>query len=113
MPLRTVHDSDERLAVALSGQLDSAGAAALAPEFHALLVDRYRPTIVDLSEVEFVMSLALNMLTQAASMLKKHGSKMVLLAPRPLVRKAIHNVALDKLAPIAETPDEARALLEG
>jgi hypothetical protein len=37
--------------------------------------------------------------------------KLVLLSPSPLVSKAIHNVALDKLTPVADTLDEALDLL--
>ncbi|MBN1943306.1 MAG: STAS domain-containing protein [Phycisphaerae bacterium] len=111
MPLALVHQDDEFTQVALSGQLDTQGVCDVEAEFHQMVAGRPRNAVVDLSDVEFVMSAGLNMITRAAADLKHHGAKLVLLSPRPLVRKAIHNVALDKLTPLAENLEEALRLL--
>ena len=111
MQLTIVRQDDELTHVSLSGQLDSQGVSDVSADFHAAVAEVQNPAIVDMSGVEYVMSAGLNMLTQAAAGLKQNGARMVLLAPRELVRKAIHNVALDKLIPIADTYDEAIELL--
>jgi len=112
MPLTIIRRDDELTHVALSGQLDAQGVIDVEAEFHQAVDERHRSAVVDLSAVGFVMSAGLNMLTLAAANLKHEGKKLVLLSPQPLVRKALHNVALNKLTPIADTLDEALALLE-
>ncbi|MBN1553384.1 MAG: STAS domain-containing protein [Phycisphaerae bacterium] len=111
MPLTLLRQDDAITHIALSGQLDSEGVAQVEAEFHRIVTERHQPAVVELSDVEFIMSAGLNMLTRAAADLKHHGAKLVLLSPPPLVRKAIHNVALDKLTPLAETLEEARGIL--
>ncbi len=112
MPLTIIRQDQELTHVALSGQLDALKAVELEADFHQAVDEHHRSTIVDLSAVSFIMSSGLNILTRAAANLKHEGKKLVLLAPTELVKKAIHNVALDKLTPIAETLEEALALLQ-
>lgn len=113
MPLTVIRRDEELTHVALSGQLDSLGVRDVEAEFQHLLAETEngRPMIVDLSAVEFIMSAGLNLLAHAAATLKRAGYRLVLLAPPPLVRKAVQNVALDKLAPVAETLEDALRLL--
>jgi anti-anti-sigma factor len=111
MPLSIIRRDDELTHVALSGQLDSQGVAAVETEFHQAVDEHHQSTVVDLSAVEYVMSAGLNMITRAAANLKHEGKKLVLLSPPPLILQAIHNVALDKLTPLAETLDDALQLL--
>lgn len=111
MQLTILRQDDELTHVALAGQLDSEGTSALTDEFHRVVAEAHRPAVVDLSDLEYIMSAGLNMITQAAAGLKHEGNRLVLLSPRELVRQAIHNVALDKLTPIAESLDEALEFL--
>jgi anti-anti-sigma factor len=111
MTIRIIQQDKTLTHVALSGQLDLTGVAEIEKAFHDAAVAPVRPTIVDLSKVQFVMSAGINMLTQAASALKHGGAGLVLLSPQPLVEKVIHNAAMDKLAPIARSLDQARKLL--
>lgn len=112
MPLTILRQDDELTHVALSGQLDAQTIMELEAEFHRAVDEHHRPAIVDLSAVEFIMSAGLNMFSRAAANLKHEGHRLVLLSPQPLVRKAIHNVALQKLAFLADTLDEALDLLK-
>lgn len=112
MPLTIIGQDEELTHVALSGDLDAQGVAVVEAEFHQAVSEQRRSAVVDLSAVAFIMSAGLNMLTRAAANLKQHGAKLVLLAPQPLVRKAVHNVALDKLTPVADTLDDALSLLK-
>jgi anti-anti-sigma factor len=111
MPLTIIRQDDELTHVALAGDLDAQGVTDVESEFHQAVDEQHHPAVVDLSAVKFVMSAGLNMLTRAAANLKQDGAKLVLLTPQPLVRKAIHNVALDKLTPVADTLEKAIALL--
>ena len=107
MALKIIREDNELTQIALSGSLDSKGTKEIEDEFLAHTVSRELPVIVDISEVEFIMSTGINMLTQCCTSLKRHGAKMILVNPRGLVEQALRNVALHRLIPIVRNLDEA------
>ena len=103
-----VLQSDKHLThVSLQGLLDMDTVDEIEGRFTALIARRCSPTIVELSEVEFIDSHGLGMLVRSARYLKRHAKKMVLLRPRPTVRNAIRLAGVDKLIPIADEREYA------
>jgi anti-sigma B factor antagonist len=97
--------------VALSGRLDAAGLHAVDIKFHGYTAARRKPALVDMSQVEFIASLAMGMLISCAKSLQRHGAKMVLLNPTGLVEEALKAVGIDQVIPIAHSMEDAMRLL--
>ena len=96
--------------VRLTGPLDIAGVGALSLRFTAATAGRKRHVVIDMSMVDFVSSIGLGMLVQAARALKPDGKRVVLLAPTPTVAGVIRASKLDAVMPIAESMDAALLL---
>ncbi len=106
-----VESMDDLTVVALAGRLDMAGVNAVGIRFTALTAGRRRPTIVDLSAVEFIASLGIGMLIREAKALAKQGARTILAAPVEMVEKALRAASIDTVVPIAPDVLQARALL--
>jgi len=105
-------DDDERVThVALRGRLDTEGVGAVELAFTGRTAALRRPTIVDLSEVDFLASLGMGMLVRAARSLGNHQAGLVLLNPREPVERALRAAQIDVVTPIARDHAEALRLL--
>jgi anti-sigma B factor antagonist len=85
--------------VVLSGRLDSVGAASLAQRFKVAVADK-RAVIVDLSDVDFVASLAIRFLVAGVKAVKSNGGKLVILSPQEYVHDTLKSAAIDAIIPI-------------
>lgn len=106
-----VEAGDSLTHVRLIGPLDIAGAGAVSLKFTAATAGRKRHVVIDMSTVEFVSSIGLGLLVQAARALKPEGKRIVLLAPTDVVASVIRASKLDTIMPIADSMDAAHALL--
>jgi anti-sigma B factor antagonist len=97
--------------LALVGKLDVAGLHAVDVKFHGYTAARRKPTLVDMSQVEFIASLGMGMLISCAKSLQRYGAKMVLLNPTAPVEEAMKAVGIDQVIPIAQGLDDALRLL--
>jgi anti-anti-sigma factor len=111
MQIQEIHMDDHITHVALVGNLDVTGLHAVDIKFHGYTAARRRPTLVDLSQVEFISSLGMGMFISCAHSLRRHGAKLVLLNPQPLVEEAMNAVGLGQAVPIAHSLDEALGIL--
>ena len=104
---------DDRIThVAIVGQLDVAGLHAIDVKFHGYTAARRRPTIVDLSRLDFISSLGMGMFVSCARSLQRFGAKMVLLNPLPEIEEALKAVGIDQGIPIVRSTEEGhRSLL--
>jgi anti-anti-sigma factor len=103
---------DDRIThVALVGQLDVAGLHAIDVKFHSCTAARRRPTLVDLSGLEFISSLGMGMLVSCARSLQRFGARMVLLNPQPEVEEVLKAVGIDQGAPIVRSAEEGHRIL--
>ncbi|MCK5113342.1 MAG: anti-sigma factor antagonist [Phycisphaerae bacterium] len=110
--MKIIRQDDEVTIVSLSGKLDAIGAAEIEDRFLAATAVRKLPTIVDLSQLDFIMSCGMTLLTHCYTELKKSGAHLVLLSPLELVEKTLHCIVLDKLMPIAHNLDDALKLVQ-
>jgi anti-anti-sigma factor len=97
--------------LALVGRLDVAGLKAADVKFHGYTAARRKPTLVDMSKVEFIASLGMRMLISCATALKRHGAKMVLLIPSGIVEESLKAVGIDQAIPTVHSLDDALQLL--
>ena len=111
MELHVIREDDELTHLAIKGKMDIMGLVGMELKFTAHTVSRRKPTLVDLSEVEFIASLGLRLLISAAKGLRMHGAKMVLLNPQPSVENVLTTSGFDETMPISHNYDEAINIL--
>ena len=98
--------------VVLTGRLDTPAVDRLETKFVAALVPRGLSAIVDLSEVDLVASMGLRMFISVTRALSRKNARLVLFAPRPMVREVFDAVSLADLIAICETEGEALEALQ-
>lgn len=96
--------------VVLTGRLDTAGVDRIEARLTASLA-RGGDCVMDLKEVTFLASLGIRMLITIAKLLGRHGNRLVLVAPRPLVDQALRHSSIDDIIPVVTDMDEADAVL--
>jgi anti-sigma B factor antagonist len=103
---------DEQIThLAIIGKLDIAGLHAVDVKFHGYTAARRRPTLVDISGLEFISSLGMGMFVSCARSLQRYGAKMVLLNPQAVVEEALKAVGIDQVVPIVHSVEEGRRTL--
>jgi anti-anti-sigma factor len=109
--LNEVHLDDRITHLAIVGRLDVAGLHAIDVKFHGYTAARRRPTLVDISGMEFISSLGMGMFVSCARSLKRYGARMVLLNPQREVEEALKAVGIDEGIPIVHSLEEGNRLL--
>jgi anti-anti-sigma factor len=109
MDMMTVEDlGDEITNVTFSGRLDSIGAASVGQRFNAHVSSK-RGVIVDLSDVDYVASLAIRFLLSGAKAVKGNGGKLIILSPDEYVYSVLKTAGIDLIMPILFDRSEAIA----
>lgn len=109
-----VNDRGEEITrVALSGRLDISGLHEVDANFHGATAVRGKPTIVDISGVEYIASLGMGMLISCAQSLQRKGQSMVMVGAQGDVESALLTAGIDQAIPMAANADDAVALLGG
>jgi anti-anti-sigma factor len=109
MDIMTVENiGDEITNVVFSGRLDSIGAASVSRRFNDQVSDK-RAVIVDLSDVDYVASLAIRFLVIGAKAIKGNGGKLIILSPDEYVYSVLKTAGIDMMMPILFDRSEAIA----
>jgi anti-anti-sigma factor len=109
--MNAVHLDDRITHLAIIGRMDVAGLHAIDVKFHGYTAARRRPTLVDLSGLEFIASLGMGMFVSCARSLQRFGAKMVLLNPRPEIEEVLKAVGIDQGIPIVRSVEEGHRIL--
>jgi len=109
--LNEVHLDDNITHLAIVGKIDVAGLHTIDVKFHGYTAARRRPTLVDISGLEFITSLGMGMLVSCARSLQRFGAKMVLLNPQPQVEEVLKAVGIDQGIPIVHDAEEGLRIL--
>jgi len=109
--LSIIQRPDEFTQVELAGRLDAVGVQEVATRFQGATAARGRPTIIDLSHLEFIASLGLGMLLTCARSLHNRGARVVIVNPQPLVEKALETAHMNSVIPVVKSVQEAEAAL--
>jgi len=109
--LNEINLTNDLTHLAIVGSMDVAGLHAIDMKFHGYTAARRRPTLVDVSGLDFISSLGMGMFVSCARSLQRFGAKMVLLNPQPEVEEAIKAVGIDQSVPIVRSVEEGLSLL--
>ena len=110
--LKVIEQGERMTWVALEGRLDTQGVDDVETAFSAHTAAHRRPTVVDLSSVQFLASLGIGMIVRVARTLRRHDAGLVLLAPQETVERTLRAARIESFAPIARDRDEALSLLK-
>src|SRR5207253_8842193 len=93
--------------VRLSGDADGEQVDELDRQLRLISNVNPKQIVLDLTRLNFISSAGMGLLVRVHQALKENGGKLVLAAPRPLVRDAIRRAALQKLFEIRDAVEES------
>jgi anti-anti-sigma factor len=99
-------DNGVRLAK-LVGRMDMKGTLEIDNEFALKIGSSRQPVLVDMEEVEFIVSLGMRTLISAARGVSNRGNRMVIFNPQALVKEALDTAGFSQLIPMYDELDEA------
>ncbi len=111
MELKIIEQSDAFTHLALAGRLDAAGVKAVESALTNAVADAGKPAIIDLDQVSFIASMGMRLLISCAQALARTNAALVLLRPQPAVEDALRLVGFGKVIRVAQSQQEAMALL--
>ena len=97
--------------VAVRGRLDAAGVEAVDFTLTSQIEARGKPTVIDLTGVDFIASLGIAMLVRIARDMRENGLRIAVVAANQPVRGVLEMMKMDPLFSVVATQDDAlRAL---
>jgi len=109
--LRIIASTEKLSHIALSGRLDIQGVQEVELKLNFQTAARRHPSLIDLSEVNFIGSVGMGMLMSIARALHLNSAGMVLLSPQEKVAQVLRGSSIDQIIPIASNLDDALRLL--
>ena len=100
---------DKLVKVTITGRLDAQGVDRIETRLLASLVPNANNAIIDLSQVDYVASLAIRMFMSAAKSLRRKQAGLALYGATERVNKVFETVALQAIIPVCSTEVEALA----
>jgi anti-sigma B factor antagonist len=97
--------------IKLVGDLDIIGVEAIETQFTGYCAGENARVIVDLSEVEFLASIGIRLLTLNAKSVSSRGGRMVLLHPTPDVKSVLEITGIPAIIPIYNGLESAQTVL--
>jgi anti-anti-sigma factor len=97
--------------IKLVGDLDIVGVGAIETQFSGYCAGENPRVVVDLSEVEFLASIGIRLLTLNAKAVASRGGRMVLLHPTPDVKSVLEITGIPAIIPIYDGLESAEAVL--
>jgi anti-sigma B factor antagonist len=97
--------------IKLIGKLDIIGVGAIETKFTGYCAGENPRVLVDLSEVDFLASIGIRLLTINAKSIASRGGRMVLLKPIPDVRNVLDVTGIPAMIPIYDGFESAEAVL--
>ena len=109
MELQSSEVAEDIRLIKLIGRLDISGVGEIENEFSALCAGEQPRVIVDISEVDFLASIGIRLLTLSAKSIAGRGGRMVLLRPRPDVRQILEITGIPAIIPVHDGLESAQA----
>ena len=97
--------------IKLNGRLDIVGVGAIETKFSGYCSGENPRVIVDLSDVDFLASIGIRLLTLNAKSIASRGGRMVLLSPKADIRDVLEITGIPAIIPIHEGLKSAEAML--
>jgi anti-sigma B factor antagonist len=86
--------------IKLIGMLDSVGTGEIETKFSGYCAGRNVRVVVDLSEVDFLTSVGIRLLTSTAKSIASRGGRMALLNPSPEVQHVLETTGIPEFIPM-------------
>jgi len=93
--------------IALDGSLDMAGAMMIDPHF-AMVTEKEKRLIVDISGVDFLASIGIRVLVLAAKGIAERGGRMAVYGAQEAPAKVLKSTGVDQIVKLVD--DEAAAI---
>jgi anti-anti-sigma factor len=103
-------DDNIRL-IKLAGKLDVSGAGEVETKFAGYCSGEKPRVLVDLSDVDFLASIGIRLLTINARSLASRGGRMVLLKPNANVKEVLETTGIPAIIPMYESLESAQTVL--
>jgi anti-anti-sigma factor len=97
--------------IKLHGKLDIIGTGQIETPFAGYCGGENARVVVDLSEVEFLASIGIRLLTLTAKSVASRGGKMVLLNPNPDVHHVLDVTGITAIVPVYSNFESAEVIL--
>ena len=97
--------------IKLNGRLDIVGTGEIETRFAAYCGGEKARVVVDLSEVEFLASIGIRLLTLTAKSMASRGGRMVMLNPIPEVRDVLDITGIPAIIPVYSEYESAETVL--
>jgi anti-anti-sigma factor len=97
--------------IRLSGKLDIVGTSKIETQFAAYCGGEKARVLVDLSDIEFLASIGIRLLTLTAKSVADRGGKMVLLNPNPEVHHVLDVTGIPSVIPVCSELEFAKTVL--
>ena len=108
-----VDTADDLVIARLRGEIDTSNAGELTATLAGALPDGSRGLILDLCEVQYLDSAGVSLILTLTRMLARRQQGVCLVVEPGPVREVLEITLVDKLAPIVEEIEQARAQLRG
>lgn len=95
----------------LRGEFDTFYAPKLQEEIDALLAAEFRWVILNLRLVKFINSTALGAIIKANKRMRAEGGELVIAQPSAFAKEVLTQIGIDKVVPMFDEVDEAKASL--
>ncbi|MGF1505039.1 MAG: STAS domain-containing protein [Chloroflexi bacterium] len=93
--------------IVVNGTLDAPGTMSIEDDLLASLRGETRPVILDLSQLDYLSSYGLRMVSTAGKLMLESGSRMVLAEPNEHVMQIINIAGYDTVIPVFGSLDDA------
>ena len=97
--------------IKLSGRLDIIGTGEIETKFAGYCAGEKVRVIVDLSDVDFLASIGIRLLTLTAKSVASRGGKMVILNPVPEVQDVLEITGIPAIIPLYSHLESAETIL--
>jgi anti-sigma B factor antagonist len=97
--------------IKLSGNLDVGGVGAIETKLYAHCSGENPRVLIDLSDVEFLASIGIRLLTLNAKSIASRGGRICLLCPTPEVRSVLEITGIPAMIPMYESVESAEVIL--
>jgi len=101
--------TDETAVVALTGELDVAGATLLEQEIDRVIADEVRTLVLDLRELDFMDSTGLRLMVLADDRARTEGRSLRLVRGKPDVQRVFEITRMTDRLDFVDSPAEAGA----
>ena len=103
-------DKDIRL-IKLTGRLDVIGTGEIETRFAGYCTGDNVRVVIDLSEVDFLASIGIRLLTLTAKSVSRRGGRMVLIKPNPSVQNVLEITGIPAVIPVYSHLESAETVL--